>query len=618
MTPQEQKLAKEEIARNLGISESDIEYKTLSFGIEKRVFECFFVKTKKKLSISNSTNLANYPLVFENCDFDSFQYSSLKIPNVLSFRQCKIKKFWALSVKFKSFFEMRDCEIEKIEIYGNSVFEDSVSFEGTKFRDDTLESKQDLKILFYYVEFKKNVYFNKAYFETKFAPSNIIFHQRVDFSNAKFEKECDFKQVDFEKDVNFDSVIFENYTDFKKINFNNANFSFSKFEYVDFSQAKFQGDVNFSEAIFNEVPNFSQAIFKENLNLVNAKLNFDFKNLKEKIQEEYNNYKEERPLENFANNFRDSFRIFKNVLIKDNNLLDASNFHKVELYCKEIELKAIWDKRGSKEINEKEIQTNMEKFTKFIDSLLLGFYRKLSDHHTDFLRVFNNLILLIALYSLFVFMGGYKIGSNNNSLDTHSFFTEIKKDIINHPFIQQNYNYILIFLCVVWLIGFVIILYGIFKNIKKDFKIIKNIILKDVLKSLSSLFMYLLVLLCVLIYLNIYIPKGQDNFGVILNIGIFFLFFIFYFWLICLDSIFFREILICISYIIVSIAIGVNIAILNPFIGKLVDSEIETKDPLFIVITFVYTILTALVLFSLQKTFRKKFHCVKLSEIVNL
>lgn len=38
-----------------------------------------------------------------------------------------------------------------------------------------------------------------------------------------------------------------------------------------------------------------------------------------------------------------------------------------------------------------------------MDFLLLGFYRKLCDHHTDFLKVFNNLILLIALYALFVF-----------------------------------------------------------------------------------------------------------------------------------------------------------------------------------------------------------------------
>lgn len=386
MTPQEQKLAKEEIARNLGISESDIEYKTLSFGIEKRVFKCFFVKTKKRINIPNFINLANYPLVFENCDFDSFQYSSLKIPNVLSFRQCKIKKFWALSVKFKSFFEMRDCEIEKIEIYGNSVFEDSVSFEGTKFRDDTLESKQDLKILFYYVEFKKNVYFNKACFETKFIPSNIIFHQRVDFSNAKFKKECNFEQVDFKEDVNFDNAKFESYTSFKNINFNNVNFSFSKFEYVNFYQARFQGYVNFYEAIFNEAPNFSQAVFDGSLNLINAKLNFDFKDIKEKIQEQHNNHKE-RPLENFANNFRDSFRIFKNALIKDNNLLDASNFHKVELYCKEIELENKQPERFSKD---------------WIDKWVLKFYRILCDHHTNLIPNLKWLVWLIASYSIFL------------------------------------------------------------------------------------------------------------------------------------------------------------------------------------------------------------------------
>lgn len=52
-----------------------------------------------------------------------------------------------------------------------------------------------------------------------------------------------------------------------------------------------------------------------------------------------------KPIDKFANDFRDSFRTFKNALVKDNNLLDASNFHKCELYCKEIELNKIGIKK---------------------------------------------------------------------------------------------------------------------------------------------------------------------------------------------------------------------------------------------------------------------------------
>ena len=41
-----------------------------------------------------------------------------------------------------------------------------------------------------------------------------------------------------------------------------------------------------------------------------------------------------------ANDYRDSFRLIKNNLLKNNNTLDASQHHKMELYCKEIELES--------------------------------------------------------------------------------------------------------------------------------------------------------------------------------------------------------------------------------------------------------------------------------------
>ncbi|EAI4639365.1 hypothetical protein A5982_07640, partial [Campylobacter jejuni] len=88
-------------------------------------------------------------------------------------------------------------------------------------------------------------------------------------------------------------------------------------------------------------------------------------------------------------------------------------------------------------------------------------------------------------------------------------------------------------------------------------------------------------------------------------IGIFFTFCIFYLWTVCLNTLFLRYIFICISYIIVIIFMGANITILNPFIGKLINDKIFSNEPLFIYLTFAYTVLMFLVLFSLQKTARK-------------
>ncbi|EDP6462892.1 hypothetical protein FVJ58_03925, partial [Campylobacter jejuni] len=188
---------------------------------------------------------------------------------------------------------------------------------------------------------------------------------------------------------------------------NSSNFERNFYNYASFKKSHFEKNVTFYNSTFKGL-DFSQAIFNENLNIVNTKLNFTFSNLEEKIEQEYEefnkNKKEEdqKSLDKFANDFRDSFRTFKSALIKDNNALDASNFHKYELYCKEIELKQNWDKKGENVKNTTDLEKNVSRIRDFMDFLLLGFYRKLCDHHTDFLKVFNNLILLIALYALFV------------------------------------------------------------------------------------------------------------------------------------------------------------------------------------------------------------------------
>ncbi|MFB1638473.1 pentapeptide repeat-containing protein [Campylobacter jejuni] len=505
--------------------------------------------------------------------------------------------------------------------------------------------------------FKKEVYincnclerlnFSHCEFESKvslrFLKDNKYkeFHNGVDFSNCIFKNEVDFsyfvsgaplpdnKYYNNAQNTLFKDCIFENKVDFhnskitNNIYFNNAHFK----DYVDFHECEFEKTANFYGVRFEKVPNFSQVIFKGNLNVVNANLNFTFDDLQERIKQEYTSYEsqrttkeagvipnlyQEKSLDKFANDFRDSFRTFKSALIKDNNLLDASNFHKCELYCKEIELKQNWDKKGENVKNTIDLEKNVSRIRDFVDFLLLGFYRKLCDHHADFLKVFNNLILLIGLYILFIFVGSFEFNLEKNSIqnlnkisDMFFYLIKVKQAIINFSLIQQYYDYILISFVTVCFICLVVIFYKIFKNIKLDFIIIKNIIFKDIIKSMLNLCTRLLFLLIILIYINIYIPKNQNNLNILSNIGIFFTFCIFYLWTVCLNTLFLRYIFICISYIIVIIFMGANITILNPFIGKLINDKIFSNDPLFIYLTFAYTVLMFLVLFSLQKTARK-------------
>ncbi|EAJ3409395.1 pentapeptide repeat-containing protein, partial [Campylobacter coli] len=164
----------------------------------------------------------------------------------------------------------------------------------------------------------------------------------------------------FYKAIHFSGVFKEN------VFFNNSKFN----DYVNFQTCDFEKTVSFYGVRFDKTPNFSQVIFKDSINLINVKTNFDFENLKTTIESM------DKPKNETANDFRDSFRNFKSALIKDNNLLDASNFHKYELYCKEIEL----ENKKDKTLKDK------------IDKWQLFFYHKLCDHHTDILQSLNSLI----------------------------------------------------------------------------------------------------------------------------------------------------------------------------------------------------------------------------------
>ncbi|EGK7485910.1 hypothetical protein IO409_001584 [Campylobacter lari] len=231
-----------------------------------------------------------------------------------------------------------------------------------------------------------------------------------------------------------------------KLNFSNARFednayfNNSKFySYADFHECEFEKIASFYGATFDKTPNFSQVVFKESVNLVNIKANFDFENLNTAIKNI------DKSTDETANDFRDYFRIFKNILIKDNNLLDASKFHKYELYCKELELK---NKKG-------------KTFKDVVDKYQLFFYRKLCDHHTDILQSLNSLILVIGIFgvlNLATIIGfnrylGYKpiLEHLYFSLDFYNF--HIKPFIENNHLFIMFVNFLILFVYLI-LVGF--------------------------------------------------------------------------------------------------------------------------------------------------------------------
>ncbi|HEF7859185.1 TPA: hypothetical protein SBB50_000705 [Campylobacter jejuni] len=529
-------------------------------------YNCAFEKGLIKLTniIFEKTLTFNQCVFYNNLDIHQNQFlDHLVFINCHDNQDKKITSLDLQENEFKGYFFIKNCAIEKINLWKN--------------------------------KFKNRCYFMDSVFGNK-NNENI----KLNFSNAHFEDNAYF---------------------------NNSEF----YSYADFHECEFDDIACFYGVKFDKTPNFSQAIFKGNLNVVNTNLNFTFDNLEEKIKQEYEdfnkNIENKKPLDKFANDFRDSFRIFKSALIKDNNLLDASNFHKYELYCKEIELKQNWDKKGENVKNTTDLEKNVSRIWDFVDFLLLGFYRKLCDHHTDFLKVFNNLILLIALYALFVFgftwLHDDKLEDTRAILTLFGFFDKLK-------FCFDIGVGILIVL------GFILVLYKIDKNFIKSFlnilkifqslshirKWLLKIFKKEIFVKLSlTLKIILLDLgflvesLIIIFFISCVFYVLFSLFGFFLNLGKDFgysllintLFVGLYIYLVYTKSLFFgRYVVLIFSYIVFIIMLIKQPNVIHPLIGKIAnESDKFFNYPSLIVLNILYTILLALVLFSLQKTARK-------------
>ncbi|EAL8470229.1 hypothetical protein DYF41_05170 [Campylobacter jejuni] len=446
--------------------------------------------------------------------------------------------------------------------------------------------------------------FNHCIFDYKIDKKTPIEQiKKLSFLNCNFKKEIYLHFQECLDIFQMDNCVFEDRVTIKGKFNDNVYFNNSIFKnYANFHTCEFEKTASFYGVRFEKTPNFSQAIFKGNLNAVNTNLNFTFDDLQERIKQEYKDFnktKEEKPLDKIANDFRDSFRIFKNALIKDNNALDASNFHKYELYCKEIELKESWNKLKKVDIDE-DVDQNNKNYSKLMDFLLLGFYRKLCDHHTDLLKVFNNFVLLIALYVSYSIVILH-INDKEIINDTKTYLS----DIFNYNNIFWYVLGILLFICVCSIYFC--------KNKERTHMINEKVKVKKIKWSKIIIKeIYNLLFILIVCYIGVstfgmvgdFLAKFSDlkifkdvayiSF-VCLSFVELFLFFI--------NSRVLRYIFLCYSYF-----ISAFVLFLNPkefyFIYNIFK---ENNENLMIInsLNVVYFVLIILVLFSLQKTARK-------------
>ncbi len=292
--------------------------------------------------------------------------------------------------------DFRETIFEREVSFDNAIFRTGISFAFSQFKNEVRLSINNFL-------YTKNINFVDIVFG-KLVLQKEFFEKSVNFERCVFLQDINFKDYTF-NEITFNTCIFK-----ENAYFNNSNFTKS----VDFHECEFEKTACFYGVNFDETPNFSQALFKSNINIINSNLNFDFTKLDKKIRllssqgEGKYNYE-------IANDFRDSFRNFKSALIKDNNLLDASNFHKYELYCKEIEL----ENKKDKTLKDR------------IDKWQLFFYRKLCDHHTDLLLNLRWLVVVVGFFVSVLFALRYGDGNLLQFFNKDNDLLKMLKDMLN-------------------------------------------------------------------------------------------------------------------------------------------------------------------------------------------
>ena len=330
------------------------------------------------------------------------------------------------NVKFQKLY-IFGCNELSLRINGRVKIIDKISINNCKFKQISINNHIDGNIEFQNCEFNDfNLYgFSNATIKGTFTFDFCEVKEKVNFMNFEFENKVSFKMSKFKDNVYFNNSVFK--------------------DYADFHECEFEKIACFYGVRFDKAPNFSACYFKEPkaVNLINVDIDkLDFKSLeqyiKDKYQDETYENKQELTEEQRDNNcklkcakhLKDSFRVIKDVLITQNNTLEAQEWHKLELYAKE--------KENHINLSVKDREKNADIFKNILiwfNCVLLNVYRNTSDHHNDFLKILNFTVGMIVLYGVFIFFCQACIEPYSK------FFNELKSSVI---FIIIG---ILVFLC---------------------------------------------------------------------------------------------------------------------------------------------------------------------------
>lgn len=361
--------------------------------------ECIFdlSKSKNKNIYFNNLNFIEKAIFIlpDNADF------------FLNFENCIFKKEFEFGKENKIIFNkkinFKNCEFKYTFDIFNIEFVEKVSFDnvkcGTNFKNDL--SSLYINILFKNIKFKNSLIFKKCSFYSITYFSEINFLDNTSFINSKFFRSFAIEKCEFMKTAEFTFVTFLNS--------------------IMFNYLKFHGNVIFTNALMCYDISLMDVLFKDaqSVQFAGLVIATDFKTIENKINNyaikdlHYNKI-------NIASIIQDSFRIIKDILITQHNILLATSWGKLELYTNEILLKKELEinklENDIEKLENEEDQLKYKKqieiiktnrYSKILMRFLLLFYRKTSDHHTDLFKIIKCIIILLGYFSLTLFFCKY-------------------------------------------------------------------------------------------------------------------------------------------------------------------------------------------------------------------
>lgn len=392
-------------------------------------------------------------LVIENSKINNLLFA--QINNIkLNFECCTFKnQIISKGLSFEKSICFDFCVFQEEVGFLDTIFTSSVSFSNSRFKGDVKFIKttfcnanhsnqddfQQIANNFRETYFECQCYFNDITFKSSVSFSIARFQGDTRFTNIKFlsnQQNSEMIQNDFGEAYFNGNVLFASWSLCLKVNFmfsrfnnealfmdmlpdsfifNNTNFNKVKFIYSNgyqnaikqkysdnnrcnsfvFRNSIFQDtltfesiinidiEFKFDNVVFKGIVTFNKTNFSNKPSFINCTFSNQFNIEHKYIQYSYEDIEKTRDYSQLLN-YRDMFRKLKSNRIAHHNLIDASELHSQELYTRELEL----DSKETKTLKEK------------VEKWQLWFYRKLCDHHTDILKSFHSLMLVIGLFGL--------------------------------------------------------------------------------------------------------------------------------------------------------------------------------------------------------------------------